>query len=97
MRAVEMHYTIDEAALLLRLHRKTVIERLLRGDYGREVNNQGTEQRPDYRIPASGLNADLARRRVFLESTDLGIPARSPGELRRKVRTRRGRFLAGET
>ena len=41
----------------------------------------GGPERPDYRLPASGINAWVAARRVFPEP---GIAARSVGELRRK-------------
>lgn len=79
---VEMHYTVQEAAMLFRLHEATVLQRMKAGDYG-QFYNLGTERRPDYRIPASGLNADLERRRGF---TELGVAARSVGELRRKIK-----------
>ena len=48
---------------------------------GEDVVNLGSDLRPDYRIPASGINAWLSSRRVFSEP---GIAARSTGELRRK-------------
>lgn len=83
MSAVEMHYTIAEVSLLLRLHSETVRERMKAGHYG-QYFNMGTELRPDWRIPASGVNADLHRRRAFTE-TEPGVAARSVGELRRKI------------
>lgn len=82
MNVVEMFYTVPESALLLRLCTKTVICKLKRGEFGEDVVNLGSAERPDYRIPASGLNGYLAARRVFC---DLGIAARSVGELRRKA------------
>lgn len=82
MRAVEKFYSVAETALLLSLCPKTVIGKLKARELGEDVVNLGSEERPDYRIPASGINAWLARRRVFSE---LGIAARSPGELRRKA------------
>lgn len=85
MKAVEMHYTVQEAALLLRLCDKTVIVKLKAGEFGRDVVDLGSAKRPDYRLPASGINGYLDARRVFSESTELGIAARSVGELRRKV------------
>lgn len=81
-RCLEMHYTPDEVALLLRLCRKTVLLRLREGLFGAGVVNIGSGERPDYRIPASGINAYLEQRRVF---TEPGIAARTVGELRRKV------------
>ena len=81
MRIIEMHYSVAEAALLLRCCTKTILEKLRGGELGTEVVNLGSKERPDYRIPASGLSAFLERRRVFREP---GIAARSIGELRRK-------------
>jgi len=82
MRAVEKFYSVAETALLLSLCTKTVIAKLKARELGEEVVNLGSEARPDYRIPASGINAWLAARRVFSE---IGIAARSTGELRRKA------------
>jgi len=82
MRAVEKFYSIAETALLLSLSDKTIRRRLESGELGVEVVNLGSASAPDYRIPASGINAWLAARRVFLEP---GITARSVGELRRKA------------
>lgn len=88
MRAVEKYYSVAEACLLLSLCSKTVLERLKARELGEDVVNLGSEQRPDYRIPASGLNAWLDRRRVFSETSfPNGIAARTPGELRRKLAT----------
>ena len=82
MRVVEKFYSIAETALLLSLSDKTVRRRLEAGELGVDVVNLGSDAQPDYRIPASGINAWLAARRVFLEP---GITARSVGELRRKA------------
>lgn len=82
MNAVEMFYTVQEAGLLLRLCGKTVIGKLKAREFGDGVVNLGSEARPDYRIPASGINGYLAARRLFAEP---GVAARSTGELRRKV------------
>ena len=87
MKVVEMFYTVQETALLLRLCEKTVIAKLKKRDFGDEVVNLGGLLRPDYRIPASGINRYLAVCRVF---PDYGIAARSEGELRRKT----GKFTA---
>lgn len=83
MRAVEKFYSVSETALLLSLCTKTVIEKLKARELGEDVVNLGSDLRPDYRIPASGINAWLAERRVFSFST-VGMAARSTGELRRK-------------
>lgn len=84
MNVVELHYTVDEVCLLLRLHRETVIKRMRAGEFGTEVANLGSEQRPDYRIPSSAIKSHLAEHFIF---TEPGIAARSLGELRRKART----------
>lgn len=81
MRAVEKYYSIQEVALLVSLHESTIITKMKARDFGDDVVNLGSDQRPDYRIPASGVNAWLAARRLFSEP---GIAARSVGELRRK-------------
>jgi hypothetical protein len=81
MRAVEKFYSIAETAMLMSISDKTVRRRLESGEMGTDVVNLGSAAAPDYRIPASGINAWLAARRVFLEP---GITARSVGELRRK-------------
>ena len=83
MAAVEMYYTVGEVSLLLRLHERTVRERIHAREFGAGVVNLGGE-RADYRIPASGINAYLDRRRIFVED-EPGIVGRSIGELRRKV------------
>jgi len=84
MKAVEMYYPISAVALLLGLCTKTVTIKLKAGEFGREVVNLGSESGPDYRIPASGVNAYLSARRLFTEAP-AGIAARSEGELRRKA------------
>lgn len=82
MKAVEKFYSVQDVGLLLTLCDKTVIVKLKAREFGEEVVNLGTDQRPDYRIPASGINDYLASRRVFSEP---GIAARTTGELRRKA------------
>lgn len=77
-----MYYSVAEVSLLMRLHEKTVLLKMHDGEFGDGVVNLGTEAGPDYRIPASGVNAYLERRRIFREP---GIAARSIGELRRKA------------
>lgn len=76
---------MSEIALLLSLSDKTVIERIKSGALGKDVVNLGSEIRPDYRAPASGVNAYLESRRLFSETTEPGVAARSIGELRRKL------------
>lgn len=81
-RAIEMYYSVSSVSLLVELHPKTVVEKMKLGEFGQGVVNVGGEQRPDYRIPASGINGWLESRRVFAEQP---VVARSVGELRRKV------------
>lgn len=83
-RGVEMYYSVRQAELLLGLCSKTLIAKLKAREFGGGVVNLGSEMRPDYRIPASGLNAWLDSRRVFSESSP--IAARSVGELRRRLK-----------
>lgn len=82
MRAIEKFYSVAEVSLLLSLCSKTVLEKIHARELGTAVVNLGSDVRPDYRVPASGINAWLESRRVFSEP---GIAARSVGELRRKV------------
>jgi hypothetical protein len=82
MKAVEKFYSVADVSLLLSLCTKTVLEKIHGREFGEQVVNLGTAQRPDYRVPASALNAFLEARRIFSEP---GIAARSVGELRRKV------------
>jgi hypothetical protein len=84
--AVEMHYTVAQAQLLLGFEcSKTIIRKIKDREFGDKVVDLGDKQ-PDYRIPASGLNAYLDRRLLFKsEQPALGIAARSVGELRRKA------------
>lgn len=80
-KAVEKYYSISEIALLWSCCSKTVLRLLKAREFGEAPMNLGSEERPDYRIPASAVNACAARRAVF---TEPGIVARSEGELRRK-------------
>lgn len=84
---VELYYTPEELAILLRLHVKTVLRQIREREFGAEVVNLGSEARPDYRVPSGGVNGYLAARRVFFEGDggELGVAARSVGELRRKA------------
>jgi hypothetical protein len=78
-----MFYTVQAVGLLLGFCDKTVIAKLKAGEFGHGVVNVGSEERPDYRVPASGVNGYVASRRVFSEVEP--ISARTPGELRRKA------------
>lgn len=84
-RAVEVYYTVCETGLLLGLCTKTVLIKLKAQCFGVGVVNLGSAARPDYRIPASGINVYLDRCRVFSESESKPVSARSVGELRRKA------------
>lgn len=90
MSAVEKYYSVAECALLLSCSDKTVVRKMDAGEFGAECVNIGTEKRPDYRIPASGLNGYLRARRIFCD-LEPGIAARSVGELRRKDLARRAK------
>jgi hypothetical protein len=82
MRVIEKFYTVPETASLLGVCHRTVKNRLKAREFGTDVVNIGTTEQPDYRIPASAINAWLSARRVFPEP---GIAARTVGELRRKA------------
>lgn len=85
MKAVEKYYTVSDVALLLSIHNDTVVVRMKAGEFGEQCANLAVgDARPDYRIPASGINAYLDRRRVFVAPPE-GISARTTGELRRKA------------
>jgi len=87
MRAIEKYYTIAQAAWQLELSGKTITQRMLAGEFGREIVNLGGEGKAaDWRIPASGLNAWLDTRRLF-SAPPQPIAARSVGELRRKAQS----------
>lgn len=91
MRAVEKYYSVAEVALLLSVSDKTVLRRLRDREFGDEVCNVGGDKRPEYRIPASGINAYLHRRKVFAaDASELGVAARTVQELRRKLPPRGG-------
>jgi hypothetical protein len=77
MSVVEMYYTVAELSALLRFSPAWVRERIRHGDFGGEVLSVAG----DLRVPASGVN-DFLRRWQW---TPPGVPARGPGELRRKL------------
>ena len=89
------YYTVAETAKKLSCCSKTVLRRLHKGELGLDVVNVSNDWQPDYRIPESGITAFLQARRVFASSQpglvsqpepQVGIAARSIGELRRKAR-----------
>lgn len=75
-----MHYTVGELACLLRFSEQWVRERIKAGDFGDQVLNI----RGDLRVPASAVNAFLAR----WSSPAVGVAGRSAGELLRRLRER---------
>lgn len=78
-----MHYSVAEVAFLLRLCEKTVLRKLHDREFGEGVINVGGFERPDYRIPASGVNAYVDKHKIFAE---LGIAARSAEDLRQRTK-----------
>lgn len=88
MKAVEKYYSIAELALLVGLSAKTITVKMRAREFGDGVVNLGSDKPggEDFRVPASGFNAWLERRRVFSEvASPPGIAARSVGELRRRA------------
>jgi hypothetical protein len=84
MKAIEKYYSVAELSVLLSICPRTVKRRLKAGEFGQAVVNLGTSvEQADYRIPASGVNAYLERHQMPVPQ--LGIAARSIGELRRKA------------
>ena len=84
MLAVEMHYTVGEVSLLLRMSERWVRDRIQAGEFGDTATDGpvligGT----DWRIPASGINRYLAGQRPLPSP---GVPARNRRELRAKAR-----------
>jgi hypothetical protein len=65
MKVCEMYYKIGEAAFLLRICHKTVLRLIKARELGDQVVNIGSNHRPEYRIPGSGLGAYLERNLVF--------------------------------
>lgn len=93
MKEIEQYYSVRLAAERLGLHERTVVIKLKARAFGNGVVNLSSTAAPDYRIPASGLNAFLNARRIFLPDCnaqsepkpELPIAARTIGELRRKA------------
>ena len=67
MRAVQKYYSPRELAKLLSLSLWTIRRDIRAREFGAEVCNMGSERAPDYRVPASGVELYLERRRLFLE------------------------------
>jgi len=57
---VEEQLKVKHIALVLQSHPKTVIRKMKAGKFG-QAYNFGTDERPDFRIPVSGLNRYLER------------------------------------
>jgi hypothetical protein len=83
MKAIEMYYSVDAASIMLSVCSKTILRKIKSGELGKDVVNLGSDERPDYRIPASGINGLLDARRIFSDPSP--IAARTEGELRRKA------------
>ena len=87
----ELFYSVQSVALIVGRCEKQVIKDLKEGKFGTDVVDlakDSPEDEPkshDYRIPAAGVNFYLSQRRVFSSAEELGISARSVGELRRNV------------
>ena len=80
--AVEKYYAPAEAALLLSFSKDWVLDRVAAGDFPGSVKIGD-----DYRIPASAINRYLQERALFSRGdVQIGIAARSIGELRRKAK-----------
>lgn len=93
----EFYFDTTATGLLLHMHPKTVVERLQNQDFGFGVldlckqSRSDAPKKPNYRIPASGIVAFSSVRRIFLSPEELGISARSPGELVRKEQNKQER------
>jgi hypothetical protein len=75
-RAVERYYSVPETAMLLSFSERWVRDRIRAEEFVGAVEAGG-----ELRIPASAINAFLARH----ERLEPGIPARTVGELQRKA------------
>lgn len=95
-RVVEAYYTIGDLAVYLRLGERTICRKVQAGEFspGGDLSNiknlAPDGQRPELRIPASGVNWYLDNHPY---SPVTPIKARSQGELRRKA----GRFSPVQT
>lgn len=88
-RAVEMFYSPREVGLLLGFDEKWVRQRAQAGEFtvrhGDQVVAEPVELSGELRIPASGVNAYLARHPYRY---DAGVKARNKAELRRKLESK---------
>jgi len=100
MSAVEKYYSVTETCLLLSVSADTVLRRIKAGDFGQGVINLSTPERPDYRIPASGINAWAAARSPSSRGDSprrrgggclIGIRSERPQAARHRQRERAGR------
>jgi hypothetical protein len=76
-RVVEMHYTVQEIATLIRKCDRYVRDRIKRGDFGPDSFYIDG----DYVVAASAVNAWLEKFRLL----PVGVKARNEAELRRKL------------
>lgn len=82
MKAMEMHYTAQELAVLMRKCDRFVRDEIKAGAFGPDVFFVGG----DYLVAASAANAYMERHRLPAPpAVQMGVPARSEGELRRKL------------
>jgi len=79
-RVIEAYYPAKQVAALLSFQPKWVIQRVRAGDFGPGCFYCDG----DYRLPASGVNAFIARHAV--PPPDDAVVARTPGECRRKLK-----------
>jgi hypothetical protein len=77
---IEKYYRGKDVALLLDFSDKWVLQRVKAGDFGSCFYVAG-----DWRIPASGVNAFINRHAVARGVVGEPVPARTEGELRRKL------------
>jgi len=81
MRVAEFFYSQTDLAVLFRRTPKTILAKIKAGEFGPGVIQDGG----DYFVPASGVNLFVEQHRIFAEPTVEPVPARTLGELRRKL------------
>lgn len=82
---VELYYSVAQLEVLLCRSDRTIREQLRRGDFGRDVIEDGC----GFLVPASGVNAYLDQHRLFPSPTTLApVAAISEGQARRRSRAR---------
>jgi hypothetical protein len=102
MSAVKKYYSVHELMELLSVSEKTIRRRIKAGAFGDHLVDVGTSARPSIRVPASDVNAYLERNQVHGGVTarthdlfaDLGMKARTPAELKRKLADAHGQSTA---